>query len=199
MRGAERGNSGSRSQTHTPDNANIETVRMRGATGRRMQVKPGCRSIGISLTAVIVWLVPLAAADEGITLLSGDTAAVKGTTVACTVQTDSVRCGSRSGLTASLSDSGKVQLTKGARRLFPRSVSSAHAKHLRVGVNEGFFVGAGLILCHVYVGTATTLSCYKSDAKGGIAGTYGFDMTDKTVVVFRFGKVQDRHDLQTFF
>jgi hypothetical protein len=182
-----------------PDKANVEIARMRSATGSRMQFKPGWRSIiGISVTAAIVWLAPLAAADEGITLLDGDTAAVKGTTVACTVQTDSLRCGSRSGLTASLSDSGKVQLTKGARRLFPRSVSSARAKHLRVGVSEGFFVGAGLILCHVYVGRATTLSCYKSDAKGGIAGTYGFDMTDKTVVVFRFGKIQDRHDLQTF-
>jgi hypothetical protein len=199
MRGVEIGDSGSLAQTHTPDKANVEVARMRGATGRRMQLKPGWRSIiGISVTAAIVWLVPLAAADEGITLLNGDTAAVKGTTVACTVQTDSLRCGSRSGLTASLSDSGKVQLTKGARRLFPRSVSSARAKHLRVGVSDGFFVGAGLILCHVYVGTATTLSCYKSDPKGGIAGTYGFDMTDKAVVVFRFGKIQDRHDLQTF-
>jgi hypothetical protein len=162
-------------------------------------LKPGWKSIiGISLTAAILWLVPLAAADEGITLLNGDKAAVKGTTIACTVQKDSLRCGSRSGLTATLSDSGKVQLTKGARRLFPRSVSSARARHLRVGVTDGFFVGAGLILCHVYVGTATTLSCYKSDPKGGIAGTYGFDITDKTVVVFRFGKIQDRHDLQTF-
>ena len=130
-------------------------------------MKPGWKSIiGISLTAAIFWLVPLAAADEGITLLNGDKAAVKGTTIACTVQTDSLRCGSKSGLTASLSDSGKVQLSKGARPLFPRSVSSGRAKHLRVGVAQGFFVGAGLIFCHVYVGTATTLSCYKSDAKG---------------------------------
>jgi hypothetical protein len=198
MRGVEIGHSGSLAQMHTPDKANVEVARMRGATGRRMQLKPGWRSIiGISVTA-IVWLVPLAAADEGITLLNGDTAAVKGTTIACTVQTDSLGCRSRSGLTASLSDSGKVQLTKGARRLFPRSVSSARAKHLRIGVSQGFFVGAGLILCHVYVATATTLSCYKSDAKGGIAGTYGFDMTDKAVVVFRFGKIQDRHDLQMF-
>jgi hypothetical protein len=199
MGSVEIGDFGSLGQTHTPDKASIETARMRGATGRLMQVTPGWRSIiGISVTAAIVWVVPLAAADEGITLLNGDTAAVKGTTIACTVQTDSLGCRSRSGLTASLSDSGKVQLTKGARRLFPRSVSSARAKHLRIGVSQGFFVGAGLILCHVYVATATTLSCYKSDAKGGIAGTYGFDMTDKAVVVFRFGKIQDRHDLQTF-
>lgn len=162
-----------------------------------MRSKPRWSHI-IGIALAVGSLVPLARADEGITLLNGDTAVVKGTTVACTVQGDSLRCESRSGLTASLSDSGRVQLTRGARRLFPRSVSSASAKHLRIGVDEGFFVGAGLILCHVYQATATTLSCYKSDAKGGIAGTYGFDMTDKAVVVFRFGRNQDRHDLQTF-
>jgi hypothetical protein len=157
------------------------------------------RSIfGIGVVAAIVWLVPLAAADEGITLLNGDSASVKGTTVACTVQADSITCVSKSGLTASLSDSGKVKLTKGAHQLFPRSTSSARARHLQVGVSQGFFVGSGLILCHVYVATAKTLSCYKSDAKGGIAGSYGFDMTDTNVVVFRFGKIQDRHDLQTY-
>jgi hypothetical protein len=174
-------------------------MRTKGGSNEPYAVEAGWRSIiGISVTAAIVWLVPLAAADEGTTLLNGDTAAVKGTTVACTVQNDSLRCGSRIGLTASLSDSEKVQVTKGARRLFPRSISSARARHLRVGVSDGFFVGAGLILCHVYVGAATTLSCYKSDPKGGVAGTYGFDMTDKAVIVFRFGKIQDRHDLQTF-
>jgi hypothetical protein len=105
---------------------------------------------------------------------------------------------SKSGLTASLSEVGKVKLTKGAHQLYPRSTSSAETRHLQVGVSDGFFVGSGLILCHVYVTTAKTLSCYKSDAKGGIAGTYGFDMNDRSVVVFRFGKIQDRHDLQTF-
>jgi len=152
----------------------------------------------LGIAAASFWLAPLAAADEGITLLKGDTAAVKRTSIFCTVQAHSVRCGSRSGLAASLSDAGKVQVTEGAHRLFPRSVSSARARHLRVGVSDGFFVGSGLILCHVYVGTARTLSCYKSDAKGGIAGTYGFDITDKAVVVFRFGKTQARHDLATF-
>ena len=154
--------------------------------------------IAAAVAAAIVWLVPPATADEGITLLAGDTAAVKGTTVACAVQPGSIRCGSKSGLSASLSDAGKVQLTKGARRLFPRSTSSARAKHLQVGNSEGFYAGSGGTFCHVYVGTAKTLSCYKSDAKGGIAGTYGFDLTDKGAVVFRFGKIQDRHDLQTF-
>jgi hypothetical protein len=152
--------------------------------------------IGVALV-MIAWLVPLAAADEGITLLPGDTAAVKGTSVACTVQAAAIRCQSKSGLTATLSSTGKVQLTKGASRLFPRSTSSASARHLQVGVSDGFFA-PGLVLCHVYVSTAKTLSCYKSDAKGGIAGSYGFDMTDKDVVVFRFGKIQDRHDLQTY-
>jgi hypothetical protein len=154
--------------------------------------------IAVAVAAATCWLVPLAAADEGITLLNGDTAAVKRTTIFCTVQAHSIRCKSRSGLTAVLSDAGKVQVTKGTRRLFPRSVSSARARHLRVGVSDGFFVGTGLILCHVYVASARTLSCYKSDPKGGVAGTYGFDITDKAVVVFRFGKIQDRHDLETF-
>jgi hypothetical protein len=154
--------------------------------------------VGITAATATCWLVPLAAADEGITLLKGDTAAVKRTSIFCTVQARSIRCDSRSGLAASVSDSGKVQVTKGAHRLFPRSVSSARVRHLQVGVSDGFFVGSGLILCHVYVGSGRTLSCYKSDAKGGVAGTYGFDITDKAVVVFRFGKAQDRHDLATF-
>jgi hypothetical protein len=51
---------------NTPEKANVEIVRMRSATCRRMQLKPGWRSIvGMSVTAAIVWLVPLAAADEG--------------------------------------------------------------------------------------------------------------------------------------
>src|SRR5262245_55760388 len=153
--------------------------------------------IGIALAAMTVWLVPLAAADEGITLLAGDTAAMKGTSVACTVQAASIRCQSKSGLIATLSGTGKVELTKGARHLFPRSTSSARARHLQVGVRGGFFA-PGLVLCHLYVSTARTLSCYRSYAKGGIAGSYGFDITDKNVVVFRFGKIQDRHDLQTY-
>src|SRR5438445_12522969 len=123
------------------------SVRSRAMGGTRMRFRRGWRTIvGIAVAAATVWLVPLATADEGITLLNGDTAAVKRTTVFCTVQADSIRCESRSGLTASLSDSGKVQVTKGGRRLFPRSVSSASAKHLRVGVSEGFFVGDGWIL-----------------------------------------------------
>jgi hypothetical protein len=155
------------------------------------------RSVTGIAAVVAIALAPPAAADEGITLLNGDTAAVKGTSVACTVQSNSIRCSARSGLTATLSD-GKVQVTKGIRHLFPRSTSAAGARHLKVGDQQGFFAGDGMILCHVYTTTARTLSCYKSDAKGGIAGSYGFDISDTSVVVFKFGKIQDRHDLKTF-
>ena len=87
---------------------------------------------------------------------------------------------------------------RGRHRLFPRSTSAVDTQHLRIGNAEGFFVGATPMFCHVYVTTSRTLSCYTSDAKGGLAGTYGFDLTDKTVVVYRFGKVQDRHNISTF-
>jgi hypothetical protein len=150
---------------------------------------------GIVVAAAIASLPSAAVADEGITLLTGDTASVRGTSVTCVVQSTSIRCTTKAGLTATLSGTGKVQVTKGTRRLFPLG---ARARHLRLGDSDGFFVGGGAGFCHVYTATARTLSCYASDAKGGLAGTYGFDISDKSVVVFKFGKIQDRHDLKTF-
>jgi hypothetical protein len=152
--------------------------------------------IGIAAGAAVC-LAAVAAADEGITLLAGDTAVVKGTSIGCTAQVDSIRCSSTSG-TASLSKTGKVLVMRGTHRLFPRSTSSAGAQHLRLGNADGFFVGATPIVCHVYVAASKTMSCNTSDPKGGLAGTYGFDLTDKAIVVFRYGKMQDRHDLTTF-
>jgi len=152
--------------------------------------------IGVAAGAA-VWLASLAAADEGITLLAGDTAAVKGTSITCVAQLDAIRCSAPNG-TASLSKTGKVVVTRGAHRLFPRSTSSAAAKHYSIGNLEGFFVSGTPIVCHVYVTDSKTMSCATQDAKGGLAGTYGFDLTDKAVVVFRYGKIQDRHDLATY-
>jgi hypothetical protein len=58
----------------------------------------------VSVMAAILWLVPLAAAGEGTTLLNGEAAAGMGTTVACTVQARfrSMRIGKR--LTARSAD-----------------------------------------------------------------------------------------------
>jgi hypothetical protein len=152
--------------------------------------------IGIAAAAA-VWLASVAAADEGLTLLSGDTAAVKGTSVRCVVQLDSIQCSAPSG-TASLSKAGKVVVMRGAHRLYPRSTASVTGKHVSIGNNEGFFVSGTPIVCHVYISGLKTMSCGTNDPRGGLAGTYGFDLTDKAVVVFRYGKIQDRHDLTKF-
>ena len=151
----------------------------------------------IAIAAAAAFAVaPVAVGGEGVTLGANDTAAVSGTRITCTVQAYSIRCSSPRA-TATLSNVGKVVVVRGTHRLFPRTTSSVGTQHLRIGNAEGFFVGATPIFCHVYVTTAKTLSCYSSDPKGGLAGTYGFDLTEMSVVVFRFGKMQDRHDVRT--
>jgi hypothetical protein len=153
--------------------------------------------VALIAIAAVGWLAPLAMADEGPTLGAGDTAAVRGTSIRCVIPTHLIRCSSPA-VTVTLSSAGKVEVMDGRRRLFPRSTSGVAPQHLRMGNAEGFFVGATKIFCHVYVTTSKTLSCYTSDPKGGLAGTYGFDLTDKAVVVFRFGNAQDRHTVNTF-
>ena len=146
------------------------------------------------LAAIVVVLgCPAGAlADEGPTLLPGDGALVKRTHVDCTVTGTSVTCSKTDGLTATLVKAGKVHVTRGSRTLF------AKHRQLALGVNGGFSLAGAPIYCHVYAAPAPTISCSTIEPAGGLPKTYGFDMSDRTVVVFRYGTVHDRHDLRTF-
>ena len=43
-----------------------------------------------------------------------------------------------------------------------------------------------------------TMTCSEIEPAGGLANTRGFDISDRSVVVFRYGTAHDRHDLKTY-
>jgi hypothetical protein len=138
----------------------------------------------------------LAAAQEAPMYRAGDTARVAGTMVSCAVGATSVTCSKQGGLSAKLDTSGRVQITKGASVLFSRSASEASGHHL-LGPNGGF-IASGLY-CHVYVQGARIISCYKEPTpKGGAKGSYGFDISDVSVVVFHFPQTGVLQTTRTF-
>jgi hypothetical protein len=147
------------------------------------------------LLAAIVFVLAfpaVALADEGPTLLPGEGALVKRTHVTCTVTGTSVTCTKTGGLTATLVKGGKVHVTQGSRKLF------AKRRQLPLGLDGGFSLAGAPIYCHVYAAPAPTITCSTIEPAGGLPRTYGFDMSDKSVVVFRYGMVHDRHDLRSF-
>ena len=66
-----------------------------------------------------------------------------------------------------------------------------------VGANTGFLTANAPIYCHVYVAGVATMTCSEIEPAGGLANTRGFDISDRSVVVFRYGAAHDRHDLKT--
>jgi hypothetical protein len=153
--------------------------------------------VKLSATIVVVAFlgcVAGAAADEGPTLLAGDSAVVLGTRIACLATATSVRCGKAGGLTATLSREGVVSVT---RRGVPVAPGGRHTR-LRLGINGGFFVATTPIYCHVYVQGSRVMTCSVATAKGGIPKSRGFDISDRSVVVFRYGVQDDRHPVRTY-
>ena len=143
---------------------------------------------------VVVAAAPVVAvADEAPTLLPGGSAVVKGTHVRCTVTARSVTCTKPGGLTATLGQSGTVHVTKGSRTLF-----STLEQHMQLHVNDGFILAGGSDYCHVYVAVVPTLTCALTEAQGGVPMTHGFDMSDRSVVVFRYDSARTRHEIKTF-
>jgi len=137
-------------------------------------------------------LTPLAAADEIPALLPGTTALVKGTPITCTTRGDDVRC-TAGHLTATLSKAGKVGVLRGSG-----TPSRASGKVMRLAVNGGFAPPGASIYCHVYAAPAPTMTCSSIVPAGGIPNTQGFDMSIRSVVVFRYGAMHDRHDVSHF-
>ena len=143
--------------------------------------------------ALALTFVTAAAAGPPSELFTGDIATVDGTKIACTSKGDDIRCANAAGLAATLSKPGAVRVSKGAKVLLSRAPAGATGKRLRVGVNSGFAVPNAPIYCHVYVqGQLRTITC-SEDEPAGVPNTYGFDMTDRSVVVFRYGSAHERH------
>jgi hypothetical protein len=136
----------------------------------------------------------LAGADEFPTLPPGSAAVMTGSHVSCTVTATSVSCTKAGGLTATLAASGAVHVTRGSRTLF------AAVKPKQLHTNGGFILSVGDQYCHVYVAGVPTIDCSLTSANPpNVPNTEGFDMSDRSVVVFRFDKTgYNRHDIKTF-
>ena len=154
------------------------------------------RGILISLLAAGV-VCPLGAAGEGTVYFPGDTVSVKGTTVSCAVAATSVTCSKQGGLSAKLDTKGRVQVTKGSTTLFARSASSASGHHILD--TNGSFAADTFLFCHVYIQGGRTTSCYEEPTpQGGEKGSFGFDMSNARVDVFRFPQTGVFQTTKTF-
>lgn len=136
----------------------------------------------------------VAGASEFPTLPPGGEAVVTGTHVSCSVTATTVLCKKVGGLRATLGKAGTVRVTRGSRTLF--STVTPRPLH----VNGGFVLLVSQdIYCHVYVAGARTLTCsLLSHGGGGAPKTYGFDISDRSVIVFRYDTSGRRHTSRTF-
>ena len=149
--------------------------------------------LGVAAGVVVAAAPVVAVAGEAPTLLPGGSAAVKGAHVSCTVTSGSVSCTKAGGLTATLAQSGTVQVTTGSRAL-----PSTGKQHMQLHNNDGFILAGSSAYCHVYVVVAVpTLTCALTQAQGGVPGTHGFDISDRSVVVYRYDSARTRHDIKT--
>jgi hypothetical protein len=144
----------------------------------------------LAATALLaVALVPLALADEAPTLFPGDVASVNGTGISCVTSGTDVRCAT-GNLTATLTKAGKVSVLAGKPTSF-----AVHRKRMRLSLNGGFITPGSAAYCHVYAAPARTMTCSLIRPKGGIPGTQGFDMSAKSVLVYRYDATGARHDV----
>ena len=132
----------------------------------------------------------VALAAEIPTLKPGASAALKGTHVSCNATATQVTCTKAGGLSVTLVKAGTVRVTKTA------PTKSAPGRQL--GVNDGFILANADIYCHVYVAAGLpTITCSSITPAGGVPNTHGFDMTDQSVVVFRYDSMHNRQDPKT--
>jgi hypothetical protein len=126
------------------------------------------------------------------TIQPGGQAIAKGTHVSCQVAATTVLCTKAGGLSATLSTSGVTRVAKGAAPL------QASGKVLELAPNAGFIIRGGgtLIYCHVYVEGERILSCASNG--GNEPGDRGFDISDRSIVLFRIDAAGIRRDLKTY-
>ena len=156
---------------------------------RRMGRLLSTLALGVAVAAAAA---VVAGAGEFPTLPAGGEAVVTGTHVSCSVTATTVLCKKVGGLTATLGKAGTVRVTRGSRTLF------STVKPRQLHVNGGFVLDSGDIYCHVYVAGARTLTCSLVYGGGGPPRTYGFDISDRSVVVFRYNTAGNRHTIKTF-
>lgn len=127
------------------------------------------------------------------TLLPGGQALATGTHVSCDVTATTVLCMKSGGLSATLSTTGATRVAKGTAPL------QASGKVMKLRTNGGFTIvggGGNSIYCHVYVQGGRILSCAVNG--GHDSGDRGFDISDRSIVLFRDGAGGSRHDLKTY-
>jgi hypothetical protein len=127
------------------------------------------------------------------TLLPGGQAVATGTHVSCDVTATTVLCTKAGGLSATMSTTGATQVAKGTAPL------QASGKVMKLRTNGGFAILGGSgnsIYCHVYVQGARILSCAVNG--GHDPGDRGFDISDRSIVLFRDGAGGGRRDLKTY-
>ena len=151
------------------------------------------RLLPLLAAGVALVLLSAAGAAEVPTLQPGRSAIVSGTHVRCRATETSVTCKKVGGLTATILQTGVVHVTRRTGTLFP--ATKPRALHN----NDGFDVvgtqGVGLY-CHVYIASKPTMNSPTHDPSL-VHNSYGFDMTDRSEVVFRYDKAGSRHDLKT--
>jgi hypothetical protein len=135
----------------------------------------------------------MARASEVPPLLPGRIASVAGTHISCKAFTDSVTCKKTKGLTATILSTGVVRVARDFRRL--TSTRTAKVLHNYDGFNLIGTKGVG-VYCHVYVAGKPTMSCSLDDPSL-VPNSQGFDMTDSSVVVFRYDSARARHIVKT--
>ncbi len=164
----------------------------RVATTARAAQRSITRWLPLVAAGVAVTFASSAGAAEVPTLQPGRSAVMAGTHIRCRAAATSVTCRKVGGLTATILQTGVVQVSR-SRASFPKT--KARVLHN----NGGFAVpgthGVGLY-CHVYVAGAPTMSCSLDDVSL-VPNSHGFDMTDGSVVVFRYDKAGTRHELKT--
>jgi hypothetical protein len=146
--------------------------------------------------ALACWLIAVVAvgvavAAEAPTLLPGGSVAMKGTHVSCSVTSSSVSCSKTGGLTATLRQTGIVSVSRARGQ-------TSGAKPKQLATNAGFILAGGQAYCHVYMTDAPTMTCSLTIAQGGVPKSQGFDITDQSVVVFRYDQAYTRHDIKTY-
>ena len=149
--------------------------------------------LAAAAAAAALVLSTAAGAAEVPTLPSGRTATMAGTHVRCMAVGASVTCNKVHGLTATISQSGVVHVTRGSHTRFP--ATKARVLHNTDGFVVSGTQGVGLY-CHVYVAGKSTMTCSLDDPSL-VHNSSGFDMTDSSVVVFRYDEDLTRHVLKT--
>ena len=74
-----------------------------------------------------------------------------------------------------------------------RCVTRPLSSHIVVRLGPG----QAPVSSHVYVAGAPTMTCSEIEPTGELANLRGFDISDHSVVVFRYGSMHDRHDIKT--